>query len=310
MSGWIKFEKELQTDPRVLRIAKEVSRRFRFFGADCDDLDPCNALSLPAVTLVCGALARLWCYADSHIRDDDTLDLSPEELDDLLGVPGFCALMPSDWLSDMGDGRVELPGFTGKNGVEAKKRALTAKRVNEHRKRKSVTESNAAALPDQTRPDQTRPDQKDNTPMSAAPTARPGSTGNATDLEALAADLGTDPDDVRRVFAHWQTEWGHPRAALDAKRRRLIRDRLKSGYSADDLCRAISGYRNSPHHCGQNDRATVYDDIGLFLRSAGHVDAGLRFAEKPPRTDQSKLTRGNVAAVEGWKPPEMRRAAN
>jgi hypothetical protein len=140
--------------------------------------------------------------------------------------------------------------------------------------------------------------EKLNTPLSATPTAPGRSTGNS--------------DDVQTVFGHWRTEWGHPQAKLDEKRRKLIRLRLRD-YSAGDLCRAITGYRNSPHHTGQNDRATVYDDIGLLLRDSAHVDAGLRFAASPPRTDLSKLSRSNVAAVADWMPPEMReanRAAN
>ena len=109
------------------------------------------------------------------------------------------------------------------------------------------------------------------------------------------------------MFEHWRTVHGHPQAKLDAKRRKLIRDALK-GYSEADLCQAISGYKNSPHHQGQNDKATVYDAIELLLRDAKHIDAGLRFYRDPPRTDLSTLTRRNVAAVENWVPPEMRAA--
>ena len=87
----------------------------------------------------------------------------------------------------------------------------------------------------------------------------------------------------------------------------LIRDALKT-YSEADLCQSISGYKNSPHHQGQNDRATVYDAIELILRDAKHIDAGLRFYRDPPRTDLSSLTRKNIAAVENWVPPEMRAA--
>jgi len=112
---------------------------------------------------------------------------------------------------------------------------------------------------------------------------------------------------VAEVFDHWRQTWGHERAHLDPKRRKVIRAAL-AGYSVADLCRAISGYRNSPHHRGENDRATVYDDLGLFLRDAAHIDAGLRFAEQPPRTDLSNLTRKNVAAVSDWRPPEVRNA--
>jgi len=150
MSGWIKVEKDLETDPRVLRMAKALCN-----ASALQDLQRRNA----SVTLVCGALARLWIYADSHIRDDDTLDMGAAEIDEWIGIPNFCSTMPADWLLQVDESTVELPGFQEHNGVEAKKRALTQKRVAQHRdntKRISVTERNASALPDQTRPDQTK----------------------------------------------------------------------------------------------------------------------------------------------------------
>jgi hypothetical protein len=156
MSGWIKIDKTLDTDPRVMRMARALARRFSMY-AEGIDLDPCNAVALPGVTLVSGALVRLWIYADSHIREDDTLDLGAVEIDEMLGVPGFCSAMPADWLQVIDDHTVELPGFQEHNGVEAIRKAQTQKRVARHRegkKRDSVTGSNASALPDQTRPDQ------------------------------------------------------------------------------------------------------------------------------------------------------------
>lgn len=112
---------------------------------------------------------------------------------------------------------------------------------------------------------------------------------------------------VERIFAHWRSVHGHPKASLDTKRRRLLRTALDS-YSEADLCQAITGYKNSPHHMGQNDRSTVYDDIELMLRDSKHIEAGLRFHADPPRTDLSSLTRRNVAATADWVPPEMRSA--
>jgi hypothetical protein len=112
---------------------------------------------------------------------------------------------------------------------------------------------------------------------------------------------------VERVFDHWRVTHRHPKASLDDKRRRLIRARLKD-YAEADLCLCITGYLNSPHHMGQNDRSTVYDDLEIFLRDSKHVDAGIKFASDPPRTDQSKITRRNVAAVADWIPPEARNA--
>jgi DNA replication protein DnaT len=136
MSGWIKWEKSLETDPRVLRISRELQN---LFG---------NACAFPPVTLVCGALIRLWSYADSHIRSDNTIDMSAAELDEVIGIRGFCEMLPDEWLREKDARTVELPNFQEHNGVEARKRALTQKRVAQHRnklKRNSVT----TALPDQ-----------------------------------------------------------------------------------------------------------------------------------------------------------------
>jgi hypothetical protein len=116
-------------------------------------------------------------------------------------------------------------------------------------------------------------------------------------------------DSVVRVFDHWRTEHNHAKAVLDRKRRNLISAALET-HSEADLCQAISGYLNSPHHMGQNPRNTVYDDIELFLRDAKHIDAGLKFYAEPPRTDLSAQTRRIIDQTEGWQPPEVRRAAN
>lgn len=176
MSGWIKVEKELETDPRTLRMAKAIAKRWKIVPiTESNGVEmQCNAVALPAVTVVCGALTRLWMFADSHIRSDNTLDMSAAEIDEWLGIPGFCDLLPTDWLVPLDDKSVELPGFLAHNGVEAKKKALGSKRVENHRIRTAAADCNADALPDQTRLDQTRPDQSDGgtAPQSASDVSR------------------------------------------------------------------------------------------------------------------------------------------
>jgi hypothetical protein len=119
--------------------------------------------------------------------------------------------------------------------------------------------------------------------------------------------LSTSSTSVASIFDHWRTAHGHAQAKLDPKRRKAIVSALKS-YSEADICQAITGYLNSPHHMGQNERGTKYDDIELMLRDAKHIDAGLRFYREPPRTDLSSLSRRNVAAIIDWQPPELRNA--
>lgn len=142
MSGWIKLEKDLLTDPRVFRIAKR-----------------CNASALHGVTLVLGGLAHLWMLADTHIGQDDILPLGIDEINEIIGVQKFCEMLPPDWLQVIDSNHVKLPAFHDHNGTEAKKKAQTSKRVQRHRIRandKALQPSNGRALPDQTK---TRPDQ-------------------------------------------------------------------------------------------------------------------------------------------------------
>lgn len=112
---------------------------------------------------------------------------------------------------------------------------------------------------------------------------REGKGKEHTDVEQGSTAQSAEPDDsgrsspIVRIFEHWKSEYLHPKAVLDAKRRKAIGVALKA-YSEADICAAISGYRNSPHHMGQNESRTVYDEITLFLRDAEHIDRGLALA--------------------------------
>lgn len=101
-----------------------------------------------------------------------------------------------------------------------------------------------------------------------------------------------------RIFKHWQEAHHHQHAALDDKRVALIRKALKH-YTADQLCQSISGFLNSPHHAGDNQRNTKYDSIELLLRDSAHIDMGLKFYVEPPgmKAEPKKLT----AEEQEWK---------
>lgn len=174
MSGWIKLEKDLLVDVRVRRIVAAFSDTP--YGQTVTQVRyGRNA----AVTLVLGALAQLWMYADSFARDDDTVKLTPKDIDELTGIEGFAQLLPEDWLQVLDEASVKLPGFQAHNGTQAKKRAngaLRAARFRAANGSASVTperyERNAAALLDQTK---TRPRPEKN-----------GGTGGAEALQMHA----------------------------------------------------------------------------------------------------------------------------
>lgn len=141
------------------------------------------------------------------------------------------------------------------HGKYREKARLSAKSA-----RESADGINAKRMADRRRPPETAAD-----PLSNA------NANTVRDMSSSSTAGG--------VFDHWKAEYGHPKAKLDAKRTRVISAALKN-YSADDLKRAISGYKHSKHHMGQNETKTVYDDVCLFLRDATHIDAGLKFADK------------------------------
>lgn len=120
------------------------------------------------------------------------------------------------------------------------------------------------------------------------------------DLSAPKAQ--TDPDDVLQVFAHWQAVMSSPRSLLDDKRRKLIRNALKTGYSVDQLKQAIDGCAKSAWHMGQNDRMTKYNGLDLILRNAEHIDKFMLMTEqgakpRPSEFDLSRYGSGEVRRI-------------
>lgn len=107
-------------------------------------------------------------------------------------------------------------------------------------------------------------------------------------------------EQVTAVFEHWRTVMGHPRAVLDDKRRKLIEARLKDGYSAEDLCQAVTGCSLSPFNMGQNDSGSRYDGLELILRDSSKVDRFLAISRNPPRPlgKQGQIEARNQAAVD------------
>jgi hypothetical protein len=120
LSGWIKFDKNMADDPRLLEIAVQLADAAALSSGNRD------LSNQEAVALYCnalrGALVTLWCYADTHINDDDTLEMGAGAVESLVGIDGFCDLLPDEWLTVTDDGSVKLPGYCAKNGVISRRK--------------------------------------------------------------------------------------------------------------------------------------------------------------------------------------------
>ncbi len=77
---------------------------------------------------------------------------------------------------------------------------------------------------------------------------------------------------IAEIFEHWQRVMNHPRAKLDASRRRVIAARLKEGYTVGQIKAAIDGCRASDWHQGGNSSGAIYDGLTLICRNAEKLD--------------------------------------
>lgn len=157
MSGWIRINKGLSESIRFKRVVRRLKDSNALRNA-------CDGNETLLVTACLGAIVRLWNYADSHITNDNRIDATFDEIDELVGIPGFASALPSDWLVKVDEATVELPDFLEHNGTSAKHRSDNARRQAEWRERQKGAGSNADVTlrnaRNASRPDQTRPDQK------------------------------------------------------------------------------------------------------------------------------------------------------
>jgi hypothetical protein len=84
---------------------------------------------------IVGKLIRVWAWFDSQTQDGNACFVSEALIDKLAGVEGFAyAMQAAGWLEIDGP-EIRLPNFARHNGKTAKDRALTAKRVANHKAR-------------------------------------------------------------------------------------------------------------------------------------------------------------------------------
>lgn len=210
LSGWIKVEKDLANDPRVLRMASRLRH------ADV-------TLGSRSRLVIVGALVTLWWYADTHILDDDTLPVGVDQVNELVGIDGFCDLMPPEWFEILDSNNVKLVDYTAHNGTTAKKRALGQRRKERSRSRHAdVTPASRSSHPNcVTRLDldldKTKKEEEERevrASRSTLATRLPADFGLTPERRAIAEAEKADPE---REFAQFTD---HFRAAPGAKGRK------------------------------------------------------------------------------------------
>ncbi len=109
-----------------------------------------------------------------------------------------------------------------------------------------------------------------------------------------------EPPAASAVFEHWRQVTGRAAAKFKGKRKARVLDRLKDGYTVDDLKQAVDGCALTPHNMGQNDRGEKYNDLELICRDVEHVDRFIQNARDPPSPKAIEkprdITRGTARA--------------
>ena len=191
---WIKIESDTPNKPEVCIIATKLK------------LDP---------DMVIGKLVRLWAWAEQNIDKSNTVPVTREFLDRLVGQKGFAAAMEKAGWLEGDEGELTFPNFSRHNGKLARVRAQTAERVSRHRARKrlegnsddvnsSVTE---AVNGDADRPQTERPKRKKSTEEKGVKT-----NVNPVDDSENMADRNTLND---TTVASPPPIESHPQAATD-----------------------------------------------------------------------------------------------
>ena len=82
--------------------------------------------------------------------------------------------------------------------------------------------------------------------------------------DGKATSNGQYQEAYQEVIEAW-IQLGHPGCRMSEKRRKLVRDRLKDGYSTKDLVEAMQGLHRSRWHTGQNPGGKKYLSIERAL---------------------------------------------
>lgn len=101
---------------------------------------------------------------------------------------------------------------------------------------------------------------------------------------------------VVQVWEHWKSVMDTQDSVLDSKRRHYIQRALDWGYTAEQLCAAITGCSRSPYHMGRNDKGQVFNGLSTILRDAEQIDR-MRSSQTLPATSGERIRHGFPESV-------------
>lgn len=140
MSGYIRFDKDLLGDPRVLALAE---RWLEFVQKNAPGVEfnetTLNALRTVTRHAAAGSLCALWSYADTYLREGNALAIALHQLAEETHLPvTVLRSLPPNWFIEDAAGNISLPDYADKNALDPreKRRAQNRKRVRKWRQKK------------------------------------------------------------------------------------------------------------------------------------------------------------------------------
>jgi lambda repressor-like predicted transcriptional regulator len=133
MGGYIRMDKDLEDDPRVLALAEAIGESLGLQRTETDEPHPM------ARNAALGALYRFWRYGDTHVKRDDRVTGALRMLTSVTGLSvTLLRSISKDWLKEHADGTVELPDFTAKNSLMDKDNRREKNRLRQAKHRANV----------------------------------------------------------------------------------------------------------------------------------------------------------------------------
>lgn len=97
------------------------------------------------------------------------------------------------------------------------------------------------------------------------------------------------------IFSYWKDVMKkNDSAKFDAKRLKAVKDRLKDGYTVDQIKQAIYGCSVTPHNTGQNDQGKRFDCLELICRYGTNIERFAGNAQQAAPQKYSAVTERNI----------------
>ena len=215
MAGdWIKMRTDLARDPAVVGIAADT-------GLD--------------EFAVVGRLHAIWSWADEQTENGNAVSVTETWIDRYISCAGFARSMQKHHWLDISEGGIAIPNFSRHNGKSAKTRALTRKRVGEHRNAVSVT----VALPEKRREEKRREEKKEEK-RARTPFAKPG----LPEVQAYCTERHNAVDPQRFIDHYESNGWRVGRTAMKDWKA-AVRTWEKNGFTDNGTGKAVPNRQES-----------------------------------------------------------------